>query len=97
MKGISIEVTVIGVPVVSHICCLGWVCPNYKLCDNTDNDPRYDDQHSPQTIVPQMPPPHHCSTHSLDQQGSSDDGGLAHMRYISHCFIYSVTFNALGV
>jgi hypothetical protein len=33
-----------------------------------DSDPKDDDQHSPQTTTPQMPLPHHCSTHSLDQQ-----------------------------
>jgi hypothetical protein len=61
-----------------------------------DSGPKDDEQHSPQIVAPQMPPPHHFLAHSLDQQAHWMMV-VQYMRYISHCFIQSVTFNVLGI
>jgi hypothetical protein len=57
------------------------------MARNEDSDPDDDDQYSPQTVAPQMPPPHQAQLIALDQHSSSDDGGPTRIRYISHCFI----------
>jgi hypothetical protein len=61
------------------------------MARNEDNDPDDDDDDEYSIFHRQQPlrclPPHPAQLISLDQHGSSDDGGPTHMRYTSHCFI----------